>query len=433
MSTVQVYRIHTTGSLDNLVLESDEYDHDTQSMPHGYVRVKVHAVGLNFADVFACLGLYSATPQGSFVPGLEFAGVVEEVGSTTLSAESKDGKVVADVGGTQVGGKISLKRGDRVCGVTRFGGYATHITVDVRYVRRIPDSWTFNEGCAFPVQAFTAFYALKSLGNVRPGQAVLVHSLAGGVGLAALQILRKYNANIIGTVGSHSKKQFLVERFGLSPDSVIVRSEHDGGCESDLNRDRQKSTGWIAALKRSSRRWYRWVCSYFTWETPSTLFHQQLEKALKKSQPPPSTQPTTSPGFDIILDSLAGDFFHPSHSHLNPMGRHIIFGAASYTPRGRVSLLLNPLDTLLLGWSYFNRPRVDPMSLIPLNRSIMGFNLIWLWDRVDEFQGMFEELEGLELEPPVVGRVFKWDELKEAVEFLRSGASVGKVVVEVGE
>ncbi len=69
------------------------------------------AVGLNFADIFAVLGLYSATPKGSFTPGLEYSGVVAEVGPPPLSANVKS-----------TDGWANVKKGDRVMGVTRFGG-----------------------------------------------------------------------------------------------------------------------------------------------------------------------------------------------------------------------------------------------------------------------------------------------------------------------
>src|SRR5512139_3330004 len=78
----------------------------------GEARVRVEAIGLNFADVFACLGLYSATPEGPFVPGLECAGVVEAIGPA-------------------LEGRPSPRVGERVMAVTRFGGYATALDLDV--------------------------------------------------------------------------------------------------------------------------------------------------------------------------------------------------------------------------------------------------------------------------------------------------------------
>ena len=114
--TRERWSVTRTGSLDDLRLERD-----TLPPPgRGEVRVAVRAVGLNLADVFACLGLYSATPPTPFTPGLEVAGVVEAVGSE----RTPDGPP-----------EHGWRPGDRVIALTRFGGYATAINVDRRYLR----------------------------------------------------------------------------------------------------------------------------------------------------------------------------------------------------------------------------------------------------------------------------------------------------------
>ena len=112
MPTRDVWRIHQAGSLSRLRRETEELE----APPPGHARVAVGAVGLNFADLAACLGLYSATPKGAFVPGLEFAGTVEAVGD----------------------GVSTVGPGDRVIGLTRFGGYATLINADARYLHPLP-------------------------------------------------------------------------------------------------------------------------------------------------------------------------------------------------------------------------------------------------------------------------------------------------------
>jgi D-arabinose 1-dehydrogenase-like Zn-dependent alcohol dehydrogenase len=143
------------GSLTNLHLveEALPEPHDDE------VCVKIHAIGLNFADIFAMMGLYSATPKGSFIPGLEYAGVVQSVGKKVQ--------------------RVAV--GDAVMGVVRFGAYATHVVIEEEYVLPIPQGWTFAEGAAFIVQALTAYYALFPLGALQRGATVLIHSAAGGV------------------------------------------------------------------------------------------------------------------------------------------------------------------------------------------------------------------------------------------------------------
>ncbi|CAN0151662.1 unnamed protein product [Discosporangium mesarthrocarpum] len=169
--------------------------------PTGQMRIRVKAVGLNFADIFACLGLYGATPKGAFTPGLEFSGLVEAIGPNVTD----------------------FCPGDRVYGVTRFGAYASHLNSPSYFVRKLPDSWSFEEGASFVVQGLTAWHGLVGLGHLNPGETVLVHSAAGGVGLHAMDICQKRGALAIGTVGSHEKVDFLMEKCKLRRSQVLVR------------------------------------------------------------------------------------------------------------------------------------------------------------------------------------------------------------------
>jgi NADPH:quinone reductase-like Zn-dependent oxidoreductase len=167
----------------------------------GEVCVEVASIGLNFADVFAIWGLYSATPKEPFIPGLEYAGRVLRAGP----------------------GVDAWKPGDRVMGVTRFGAYASHLNIDQRYLLRLPDDWDFSTGAAYLVQVLTAYYGLTHLGNLQPGYNVLIHSAAGGVGIFANRIARKLGATTIGTVGSDKKVSFCLQE---GYERVIVRDEH---------------------------------------------------------------------------------------------------------------------------------------------------------------------------------------------------------------
>ena len=144
------------------------------------------AIGLNFADLFAIQGLYSATPKESFIPGLEYSGIIIKKGN--------------DVNDFQVG--------DKIMGAIRFGAYTTHLNIDQRYILKLPEGWTFEEGASFIVQSLTAYYSLVELGNIKPNYTVLIHSAAGGVGIYANRIAKKFNAFTIGTIGSESKEKF---------------------------------------------------------------------------------------------------------------------------------------------------------------------------------------------------------------------------------
>jgi alcohol dehydrogenase len=173
------------GSINNLKLVEEPIDEPSEHE----VQIEVKAIGFNFADIFAMFGLYGATPEGSFIPGLEFSGVVSKLGRNVKS----------------------FKEGQKIMGVTRFGGYTSHLNIDAKYVIPLPATWSFEEGAAYLVQVLTAYYGLIKLGDIRKGSTVLVQSAAGGVGIWANRIAKQFDAYTIGCVGTASKLDFLKE------------------------------------------------------------------------------------------------------------------------------------------------------------------------------------------------------------------------------
>ena len=352
MSQRDVWRIDHAGSLDKLTRRTEAIE----PPPAGHARVAIKAIGLNFADIFACLGLYSATPKGSFIPGLEFSGIVESItpgGDHSTSAQ-----------------KIQV--GDSVMGLTRFGGYVTAINTPLMFLRRVRPGWSLTEAAALPVQALTAWYGLIRLGALERDDAVLLQSAAGGVGLNALAMLDTIGARTVAVVGSRSKQQWLVEHRGLSADRVIVRDRRT--FSGDLDR----------ALSAIGRK-----------------------------------------GFDVVFDAVSGPYFKPSYERLSPEGRLVVYGAADFMTQG------SRANYLHLALSYLRRPRIDPLQMISDNRSVMGFNLIWLWDRADQLLTGYDALDSLVAEPPLVGRRFSFADAHGAMRYLQSGDSVGKVVLDV--
>jgi NADPH:quinone reductase-like Zn-dependent oxidoreductase len=224
------WRIPRAGSLSRLALVQEPL----APPGDGEVQVDVAAVGINFADIFACLGLYSATPSGSFVPGLEAAGTVRKVGP----------------------GVTRWRAGDRVIVLTRFGGYATALNLGERYLWPLPDGWSFEEAAAYPVQALTAWYGLVPLGGARRDSVVLVQSAAGGVGLNALQVLRSLGARPVGVVGSTAKRDWLVREQGLDPRCVVLRDAQFGaGLDAALSH--LGATGFDLVFDAVYGPWFR--------------------------------------------------------------------------------------------------------------------------------------------------------------------------------
>jgi synaptic vesicle membrane protein VAT-1 len=103
----------------------------------------------------------------------------------------------------------------------------------------------------------------------------------------------------------------------------------------------------------------------------------------------------------------------------------VIYGAADFMTSGA-----RP-DYLRLLPRYLRRPRLDPVQMIAENRSVLAFNLIWLWDAVERLASGYDALQGLITEPPFIGRTFTFDALPEAMRWLQGGESTGKVVVNV--
>jgi NADPH:quinone reductase-like Zn-dependent oxidoreductase len=146
----------------------------------GEVLIGVRAAGLNFADIVARMGLYPDAPQTPCVMGYEVAGLVDEVGA----------------------GVSGLEPGQRVLAGTRFKGFAEKVATPAGNVMPLPERMSFEQGAALPVNYATAYAAVTLMGAVRPGETVLVHAAAGGVGIAALQLLRSRGANVIGTASA---------------------------------------------------------------------------------------------------------------------------------------------------------------------------------------------------------------------------------------
>lgn len=316
------------------------------------VCIEVAAIGVNFADCFTRMGLYA--PARHYVgfpitPGFEVAGRVVAVGR----------------------GVAEPAPGTPVLAVMRFNAYATRVCVPRSQVFVLPDGWSLAAAAGFPTVFLTAWYALYELARVRAGERVLVHSAAGGVGQALVQLARRVGANVTGVVGA-AHKLAAVERLGAA---VIDRSAEDLWAEAER-------------------------CA--------------------------------PDGFDIVLDANGVPTLRGSYRHLAMGGRLVIYGfhgmfarARPGTTRGRV-----PWPRLL--WAALRTPRFSPLRLVSENRSVHGFNLSFVADRPERLRAGMEQLLAWvaagDIEP--LGVIpYSFDDVAAAHADLESGQTTGKLVL----
>ena len=172
----------------------------------GMVLVRNHVIALNYGDTFFIRGQYLVKPVFPDTPGMEAAGVIEQV--------------APDVKGLTAGTRVAY---------IGMGSYAEYTRIRQSRVMPIPDFMDFEQAAAFPVAVLTAWHLLHSCHRTTPGQSVIVHSAAGGVGIAAVQIAKAAGARVIGTVSSDDKIDF-VRKYGA--DDVINYQRQDFAVEA---------------------------------------------------------------------------------------------------------------------------------------------------------------------------------------------------------
>jgi len=222
----------------------------------GQVRIRVKAAGINFADLMARVGLYPDAPKIPCVVGYEVSGIVDQIGP----------------------GVTGFAEGDRVFGMPKFGGYADTLIIGADQVFHLPEKMTFEEGAAMPVVYLTAYTMMLFTGNLREGSKVFIHSVAGGVGLAAIDLAKTRNCTIIGTA-SAGKHDFLRKRGVQHP----IDSKAD----------------WVA-------------------ETRKIVGDQ---------------------GLDLVLDPVGGKSWSEGYDLLGPCGRLVAFGLSAASSGKERSLL----------------------------------------------------------------------------------------------
>jgi len=195
-------RIHEAGGPEVLKWEEVEVGDPGQ----GEVKIRQRAAGLNFIDVYHRTGLYPQ--QLPFTPGVEGAGIVEAVGT----------------------GVTNVQAGDRVAYAGPIGGYAEERLIAADRVVKLPDAISTEQAAAMMLQGLTARMLLRAVHRVEPGETILIHAAAGGVGLIVCQWAKALGATVIGTVGSEEKAE-LARAHGC--DHPIVYTRQDFAAEVD--------------------------------------------------------------------------------------------------------------------------------------------------------------------------------------------------------
>ncbi len=250
--------------------------------PHD-VLVEVHSVGISFPDLLLSRGEYQFKPEPPFTLGVDFAGVVLDPGSPESSG---------------------FTVGQRVAGVNLHGGAAEQVANPAVFTFALPDSLSFDEGAAMPMNYLTALFALEERGGLRDRETVLVHGAAGGVGTATLQVAKGLGARTIAVVSTEEKAAFA---RAAGADEVVV----------------------------------------------GPGFRDEVKEL------------TGGKGVDVVLDVVGGEAFTDSLRCLAEQGRVLVVGFASGQgiPEVKVNrLLLGNTDVRGVGWGAYAMARPGYMQ-----------------------------------------------------------------------
>ncbi len=338
--------IHKPGGYDRLSLEAQA---DPRPGP-GEVLIKVKHAGVNYADCVIRMGLYASAKQlvgWPITPGFEVAGEVAAVGD----------------------GVNGLTSGQRVLGVSLFNGYSSQLVLPARQVMAIPAQMDTATAAAIPTIYLTAWFALMELAHVRPGEHVLVHSAAGGVGSAALQLAKRAGAKATAVVGAPHKVAAALE---LGAHHVI---------------DKSSEALWPRA--------------------------KQLAPA----------------GYDVILDANGVSTLKDSYRHLAPLGRLVVYGFHSMLPRqgGRPNWAKLAWDWLRTPRFNPLNLTTDNRSVLAFNLSFLSQRADLLLPAMQQILAGFERGE---LRAPSI-TTYPLADVALAHQALESGQTVGKLVLEM--
>ena len=337
--------VHRPGGHQRLEIE----EHPSPEPGPGEVAIEVAAAGVNFADCLVRMGLYKSSREQvgwPVTPGFEVAGRVAAAGP----------------------GVADLRPGERVLAVTRFGGYASEVVVPRAQAFRLPAGLDMARAAAFPSPYLTAYYGLVLLANPRRGDSMLVHTAAGGVGGALVQLGKLCGCRVVGVVGAPHKVA-VARRQGA--DEVIDASR--GGL-------------WAAA--------------------------ERLEPQ----------------GYSLVFDANGVATLGQSYRHLARPGKLVVYGFHSMLRRGTSRASWPRLALAWLRTPRFDPLRMtnSSRSVLAFNLSYFFRQTELLGEVMGELTGWLEE--GRITPPPVT--TFPLDEVATAHREIESGRTVGKLVLD---
>jgi synaptic vesicle membrane protein VAT-1 len=311
----------------------------------GEVRIRVEASGVNFADIVGRLGLYPDLPPIPCVPGYEVAGRVDAVGA----------------------GVEASWAGREVFALTRFGGYADTVCAPLAQVFERPAAMSAQEAAAIPVNYFTAWQLVVVMGGLKRNETVLIHSVGGGVGIAATQIARYLGAKVIGTAsaGKHA------EMRALGVDHLIdYRTE-------DFEARAREITG--------------------------------------------------GRGVELILDAVGGESWKKGYRILAPTGRLGMFGISAAVG-GKERSMLGMLSMLArTPWLQFNPISLMNANkgVFGVNLGHMWGEV----DRIRRWADALLDLWRQGVVKPKIAGSFRFDEAAAAHHFIQDRKNIGKVLL----
>ncbi len=270
---------------------------------------------------------------------------------------------------TAVGeGVTNFKAGDKVMAFTRFNGYSSKISIPACQVMPLPESFTLEQGACFPAVYMTAYYSMLQIFYLPPDANILVHSAAGGVGSALVSLAKDKGYKVSGVVGRSQKIQHVLD---LGADHVYDKSDPK-----------------------------------FNWA------QVQKDNLL---------------GFDAVFDANGYTTIQSSFDLLRPTGKLVIYGSHSLIPKSG-----GKLNYFKAIWGLLKTPKFDPMKMISENKSIICFNVSFLFEEqrllAQNMQGLLELIKKGDLIPPKV-KSFPIEQVAEAHKLIESGNSIGKLAL----